>query len=1188
MIDAKRLKIRGEVESLRYEPAVDLGDVVKGRAPQFIQDPVEFFKRTHLTESMKALVVKVIMNLIGLKEASVGGRRYEARSSLILLPSDLGGGKTHSLILLYHVFNLIRESRSKDEAASKLRMLDSDIAGFVHEKWDSIRSSPPNLVFIDCKYSDLAPSPAKPIEIGGRKIKTIWGYLGHVLGRYDAVRSSDDMETAPYADALLQVLDRSRAVVLIDEIGRYYDQSGLEPTKISAFLMNLAEALSKYNVREVTVVITMPYEIRGGPVEPKPGMEYIHRRELVEAIGSVLSRANVDIIKPVGEREIAEILRKRIFAYEREELDRMASEFVSSELGREYPAHVKKILDDKGFWGEARKTYPFHPMFLELVEKLAYRLPHLQRTRDAIKIAVQAVLALREGLFDAVEDEVGLVMPYHIPVFVRETLDETILRSPPDEYMVFRLVLMENVAVPESFDNIKKLGKEGFYEKVVARNLRGLGQEREGLGFKLASIIWLHSLVGLGLPMNLGLYPTTQDLIYSVSPTDQDIKGTLGILRSTLPQLIVHGDPESDSAKWFFTNIPSIEELVETLKKNVTDDMAKNKLKELLESGLSGKKGKGRPPKGYKEDSIFTVPPASDIKSIPKDYLERRDPVLLVLADRVSKDEMLNLLKGRNNIVVLAPHVDGIGEAKELAPEDISGIRELAGLRGRTAWDGLMEMLRYYIAAGSIGEDHLKAMVGEKLGRGEGTYIEDLLSVLKEKVGSKKEYYERHSWTMINRCYRRVYYYRQGEVRFEEGLSLESDKPIPVVVEDFLRDKGLIPQEFTKDSILSIVRDYLGRDPKEEPIRVGSLWSFITTTDKANTPIIRYSDFINAVKDLIKTEDYAVKAGGELVWKPIFSSREETKSSGEGEKILEKVEDLLKRLNISWDDVELVYWEKAFDEWLNRISKSIPSNKVVKVEDRSGRVLDIRDIRLDLKNTVKAGKLFYEEKKYPVEISCKLPDRVLEGREYEVEASIDVKNFEGEIQVKLKPDEGLTVEPREFSGEPPLSARFKIKGDKAGNYIITADVYGRDGILDSRVISVQVIGEWIEEEIAIDTAGGGKPLGDDAKVVSIVVSEIARLPEIAKIMRAHGGAVAGFIEINSEATKISLSIKTEDHAVLDQLYSTIVNIFRTSGAKATIETTYTPKSELELRRIDELIVNKEGMRFKIKKRANTG
>ena len=98
----KNLRVRHEIEDERFEPAVDLGDVAKGTAPEFIQDPVSFFERTYLTESMKALIVKAIMNILGLRKEVVGGKTYEVSSNLILLPSDLGGGKTHTMILLYH------------------------------------------------------------------------------------------------------------------------------------------------------------------------------------------------------------------------------------------------------------------------------------------------------------------------------------------------------------------------------------------------------------------------------------------------------------------------------------------------------------------------------------------------------------------------------------------------------------------------------------------------------------------------------------------------------------------------------------------------------------------------------------------------------------------------------------------------------------------------------------------------------------------------------------------------------------------------------------------------------------------------------------------------------------------------------------------------------------------------------
>jgi len=1181
MVDVRSLAVRDEVRNLMYEPAIDLGDVVRGKAPAFVQDPVEFFSRTHSTESMKTLVIKVFMNLLGIKKAEVGGRSYEVSSSLILLPSDLGGGKTHSLILLYHMLNLISESKDRESVISKIKILDEDIADFISENWDSIKGISPKVVVIDCKYSDLAPGPVKPIEIGGRKIKTLWGYLGYELGRYDLMKSADERETAPYADDIFKALNESRALVLIDEIGRYYDLSGLEPTKISAFLMNLAEALSKYTVRGVAVALSLPYEAREGRVEAKAGMEYVHRPELIRAVNEVLSRPSAEIIKPVERRDLAEILRKRIFSCSREEFEKLANDFIARELNREYPVQVRKVLDDKGFWKEIRETYPFHPMFLNVIEKLAYKLPYLQRTRDAIKIAVHTVMALKEGLFTALEDEVGLIMPYHIPLFSGEALDETILRNAPDEYKMFQLILKSNVVEPENFNNIKKYGKEEFYEKIVARELRGLKEEDMRLGVKLASIIWLHSLVGLSFPINIGEFPTTLDLIYSVSPTDQDVRGVLGILRSVLPQLVIHGDLESDSARWFFASIPSLEELIEIMKKNVTDEMAKDKLAELIEDGLTGKRGKGRPPKGYRSESIFSKSLVTKtFASIPREILDLRDPVLMTFADKVSKDELLNLLKGRNNIIVLAPHVEGIDSEEKLAPEDIKGIKELAGLKDRPVWDGLLEILRYNIAAENISEDHLKSFVGEKLKIGGEEYTKELLKILEGKVRSKKDYYYTNAWNLINRCYRRVYYHRQGSIRSEEGLSLERDKPIPPTVESFLREKGLILSEFRGTNILSIVRDYLGKDPTREAIEVGKLWNFIITTDKANVPLITREGFIKAIKDLIKTLDYAVRAKGELLWKPIFSGKEE---ADEGSKLISQIVDHIRKTRLEWEDIELIYWENIFDEWLARTIETTPSNMVLKVMDKSGRFLDIRDIKFDPKSTIRSGRLFYEEKKYPVELDIKLPDEIVEGNTYDLEAMVFVGNFEGEVLVELKPDRGLSVEPREFRGKPPVQVKFKIGAEKAGNYRVRVEVYDGKKLLDFRTIDIPVKGEWIEEEIAVEVP---ERVEEGVKVVSIKATDIAHLPDLIRVAKSYPGRIDGSLTLRSESGNISLKIETEDPRTLDLLLTPINSLMRIlTKAKAAADIVYTFREEPELRDVIKLVVETKGLEFKTKKRA---
>ncbi len=1192
-MDVRDLKVRREIESLRYEAAVDLGDVVKGRAPEFVQDPVAFFERTYLTESMKSIVVKALMNLLGLKKVVVRGRTYEVASNLILLPSDLGGGKTHSLILLYHILKVVEGAKSAEEAADKVKILDEELAAFVSENWARLKELSPKVVVVDCKYTDLAPGPAGPIEFAGRRIKTLWGYLGYELGRYELVRSADERETAPYADVVFKVLNESRALILIDEIGRYYDESGLEPTKISAFLMNLAEAMSKYTIREVAVIITVPYEVKPGRVEAKAGMEYVHSPELVRAISEVLSRPYVEIIKPIGTQDLAEILRRRLFAHGKDEFKKLVDGFKAAELSREYPSQVRKILDDRNFWKKLEATYPFHPWFLEVLEKLAYKLPYLQRTRDAIKIAVQSVLAVKEGLFDWLEDKIGLIMPYHIPVFIAdEVLDETVLRNAPSEYKMFQLILRGNVAEPMNYAFLKGMEKKSFYENVVARPLRDLKEEDLRLGFKLASVIWLHSLVGLGLPMNMGDFPTTADLIYSVSPTELDVRGVLGVLRSVLPQLIVHGDPESDTARWFFTIIPSIEELLEILKRNVTDEMAKNRLAEFLEWGLTGKRGKGKPPKGYEARSIFNgrVAVVKDVKSMTREVLESVDPALVMFADVASKDGVEALLKGRNNMVVLAPYVEGLDRSEELSPEDVKGVRELAGVKGKSVWDGLLEILRYYEAAESITEANLKSFIGEKVAGGEEyrLLVEDVMKLLKGKVDAKREYFYRHLWNLINRCYRRVYYHRLGELRYEDGLALESDKPIAPIVESFLSDKGLIPPSFEGKDLVSIFRDYLGKDPKRDPINVGHLWSFIRTTDKANVPIISYTMYINAIKDLVRSLDYAVKVGGVLLWKPIFESEAEAKEKSEGGVLLERMSDQLRKTGASWDDVELVYWENVFDGWVKAVLDNVPKGKVLKVIDRRGNVLDVRDVLggFDPRSAIKSGKLFYVEVPYPVEVKLSLPGELWEGKESSGSLEVDVEGFDEEVEVKLYPDSGLEVDPREFKGRPPLTRDLNLRAGKAGEYRVEVEVKGLGKLLERRFLSIPVKGEWVEREVS---GAEVEPIKEGVKVLYAETAEPLGVAEVIRIAKARRSRIDGSLRVQSEEGLVELNIKADDPRFLEALWSPINTLMRTlKGAKPSIRVGLSFKEEPELKEVATLITELRHFKFRVKERAAGG
>ena len=87
-----------DVTSGRYQQAefaADLWQVYLGEGSDEYRDPVEFFRRTYLTQSLKWLLINAVRRLSGR-----GG------DPVVQLQTNFGGGKTHSMLALYHLFSV--------------------------------------------------------------------------------------------------------------------------------------------------------------------------------------------------------------------------------------------------------------------------------------------------------------------------------------------------------------------------------------------------------------------------------------------------------------------------------------------------------------------------------------------------------------------------------------------------------------------------------------------------------------------------------------------------------------------------------------------------------------------------------------------------------------------------------------------------------------------------------------------------------------------------------------------------------------------------------------------------------------------------------------------------------------------------------------------------------------------------
>src|SRR5579859_3027945 len=131
-----------DVQTGRYQQAefaADLAQVLGGKATAEYGDPVEFFRRTYLTAGMKRLLKGALERLRG-----AGG------DPVIQLKTAFGGGKTHTMLALYH---LLREPGRCAEVPAVAELLAESggtppsarvavLVGTALDAWRPSRSTP--------------------------------------------------------------------------------------------------------------------------------------------------------------------------------------------------------------------------------------------------------------------------------------------------------------------------------------------------------------------------------------------------------------------------------------------------------------------------------------------------------------------------------------------------------------------------------------------------------------------------------------------------------------------------------------------------------------------------------------------------------------------------------------------------------------------------------------------------------------------------------------------------------------------------------------------------------------------------------------------------------------------------------------------------------------------------------------
>ena len=358
------------------EFAADLHEVVTeaGRRPIY-EDPAKFFALTYPTHALRELVRDVAGRLAGQNNKAV--RQLEM---------TYGGGKTHTLITLHHLFHdpgrlpdiaAVREFREHADA----HLPRATTAALCFDKIDVEKGI----------EGVRAPDGER------RTLRHPWSVLAFQLAGAEGLRmlhadNEDAERDTPPADPLLiklierQQRDGTATLILLDEVMMYaHAKAQMAPewvTHLQNFFQYLTQAVAKVDRAAIIASILA--------TDPSRMTDELGKTVLRE-IAAILRRQREEGVQPVQKEDVAEVLRRRFFEPE------------SIRDPQAYKSHVIGIVKGIAKLEETTRTgkreaedrflhsFPFHPDMTDALYSRWTQIEGFQRTRGILRTLATAL-----------------------------------------------------------------------------------------------------------------------------------------------------------------------------------------------------------------------------------------------------------------------------------------------------------------------------------------------------------------------------------------------------------------------------------------------------------------------------------------------------------------------------------------------------------------------------------------------------------------------------------------------------------------------------------------------------------------------------------------------------------------------------------------------------------------------------
>ncbi|HOX77200.1 MAG TPA: DUF499 domain-containing protein [Bacteroidales bacterium] len=313
--------------------AANLWEVYKNNpsCPAEYKDPKEFFKKTYITNELNYLIEAIEKRLKG-----------QGGDSVIQLQTPFGGGKTHTLIALYH--------KAAEWKANRVVIVGEDIkSGGTIDKFDTLWG------LMEQQLTGSIKEFEGPIPPGGDQIKRLLEKHSPVLILLD--------ELIPY-------LNKADAI----DIGRGKSLTSVTLTFIET-LTNVVSSLPDASL----VFTTTP----SNPFDRTP-----RGLEIVQDLQNITARKDAPK-SPVQDDEVSFIIRRRLFKQiDENKAQKVIDEFIeyaekNSILPHDNPPSVYR----KRF----QASYPFMPEVIDVLYHRWGSFHNFQRTRGVLRLLALVV-----------------------------------------------------------------------------------------------------------------------------------------------------------------------------------------------------------------------------------------------------------------------------------------------------------------------------------------------------------------------------------------------------------------------------------------------------------------------------------------------------------------------------------------------------------------------------------------------------------------------------------------------------------------------------------------------------------------------------------------------------------------------------------------------------------------------------